>query len=193
MLLVGYVDGHEAGAELARMALFDPMTVAWRTLSGVELSRYDEPRPVATDGEVLLMGVHPPDPGEVLPTSVIIDAERWRTPSSYPPANSATHGEVWTGSLLIALGQSGVAYDPTSDEWYLLPEAPLDAAFRESVPSVWAGDRVLIWSGLRGESSEPLMHGVAFVPRALTAVAADRLDTVEDPNLHSGPGAERFR
>jgi len=148
------------------LALFDPPTGAWRTLVGVELSRYDEPRPIMTDRVVLLIGVHGPDPADSLSSSVILDTEAacWRTPGAVPPDNDASLDEVWTGSTLLALGKAGVAYVPDSDSWLLLPSAPTDATFRDSVPSVWAGDRVLVWSGLRGESSVALTDGVTFMP-----------------------------
>lgn len=166
MLLAGYVDGRDHGSGRARLALFDPLTGDWQILLGVELSRYDEPRPVSTDGMVLLIGVHAADAADPLPSSVTLDTEAgcWRTPRTPPPQNDATLDEVWTGSMLLALGQDGVAYVPDSDSWMMLPPAPTDATFRDSVPSVWAGDRVLVWSGLRGESSDPLADGVTFMP-----------------------------
>lgn len=166
MLLVGYVDGRGAGTEVARMADFDPVSRRWRTLVGVPLSRHEQPRPVATGGATLVMSSQPPALHEGRPTSVILDARSscWTTPRSVPPPNDGTLMPVWSGSLLLVLGQEGVAYDPTGDRWWSLPPAPPGAASRDAVPAVWAGDRVLVWSGLSGESSEPLADGVAFLP-----------------------------
>jgi hypothetical protein len=80
------------------------------------------------------------------------------------PANDAFLSPVWSGSLLIWPGQHGVAYEPAADRWWTLPEAPRNLANRDAVPSVWVGDRVLVWSGLRGESGEPLDDGAVFIP-----------------------------
>ena len=94
-----------------------------------------------------------------------ISSGTWHIPSSEPPNNSATLPEVWTGSVVLVPGPRGVAYDPEADAWYRLPEAPDGYVSREQIPTVWAGDRVLIWSGTRGESSHPREDGVAFIPR----------------------------
>jgi hypothetical protein len=74
------------------------------------------------------------------------------------------HQPLWSGTHVIAVGGTGVAYEPDTDSWFELPPEPGDAAARDTVPVVWAGDRVLIWSGLHGESSTPLDDGVMFVP-----------------------------
>jgi hypothetical protein len=166
MLLVGYADGREPDRRLARLALYDPEARAWQAISGVALSRYNQPRPIATTDAVLLVGSQPPAVEDGSPTSVIIHQSPscWRSPMVAAPANDAFLGPVWSGSLLIWPGQHGVAYEPAADQWWTLPEAPGNLANRDAVPSVWAGDRVLVWSGLRGESGEPLDDGAVFIP-----------------------------
>lgn len=163
MLLVGYgVGPWEPG-----MALFDPVTTTWTVLTGAPLGSWDGSRPTTTPDAVLMVDIHPPRDADEGPGGFVLDTVRWcwRTPGSIPPNNTANLEAVWTGSLLIAPGLRGLAYDPVADTWSRLPRAPGDLAFREDSPSVWAGDRVLIWSGRRGESAPPLRDGAVFIPR----------------------------
>jgi N-acetylneuraminic acid mutarotase len=75
---------------------------------------------------------------------------------------------VWTGSRLLLWGgttrpdsnvvpRHGLAYDPRTNSWSPLPQAPL--AGRAGPTAVWTGHSMVIWGG--GTKTD----GAAFTPR----------------------------
>lgn len=93
--------------------------------------------------------------------------DRWRAATS-PPAGLGGGPNTWTGTLAI-FGPLMV-YDPGRDGWLTLPRS--GAEIRESATQTWTGDRLILWGGLQGPSSPPPPGGLAFVPTARYAIAA---------------------
>ena len=87
--------------------------------------------------------------------------DTWRAVPPPPRGAAYAADPVWSGSELLAWGRSnlfaaprdeiGVAYDPATDAWRELPAAPLERADQSEgstfPPAVWAGDRLLAWTG----------------------------------------------
>jgi hypothetical protein len=90
--------------------------------------------------------------------------------SAAPLAARAFPAVAWTGSELIVWGgwdlhdgffDDGAAYDPASDQWRPLPQAPIEARMPFSV---WTGSELLVWgSRIRDKR---LVDGAAFDPAA---------------------------
>lgn len=100
--------------------------------------------------------------------------DRWRA-ATPPPAGLGGGPNTWTGTLgIFGLGTGGMdrltVYDPGRDGWLLLPRP--GAEIRESATQTWTGDRLILWGGLQGPSSPPPPGGLAFVPAARYAMAA---------------------
>jgi hypothetical protein len=57
----------------------------------------------------------------------------------------------------------GMAYNPATNRWRLLPAMPLP---RWGFAAVWTGHRVLVWGGLSGDylTGTPPAHGEAYTP-----------------------------
>lgn len=91
----------------------------------------------------------------------------WRA-TALPPIDGRTdHALVWTGSEAVVWGgwassrdqsvfeaaapRGGAAYDPASDRWRIVPDAPI--AGRGSPIAAWTGTEVLVFGGWAGEKS----------------------------------------
>jgi N-acetylneuraminic acid mutarotase len=174
-------------------AQWDPRTDQWR-----EISRFEAPAgtrvhgAVWTDSRVLVWGqdVEPPYAvrhlGSYDPT-----VDQWQPGSlagalearMTPPRARQFQTSVWTGRELILWGGStpfaftygtvfyrdGAAYDPGTERWRMLPEAPVGP--RAEARAVWTGAEVLIWGGTSfqggpgsGGMSIPLQGGARYNP-----------------------------
>jgi hypothetical protein len=85
---------------------------------------------------------------------------------------------AWTGSELIiwstttnkqgrSIGNTASAYNPRSKRWRTLPPAPITP--RQLAAVVWAGDRLLVWGGVRQLPGGKLAYpddGAAYHPRS---------------------------
>lgn len=94
------------------------------------------------------------------------DTDTWRTLASAPLAPRRAHTAVWTGDEMLVWGgwgppqpgaaarefADGAAYDPDSDTWRRLPDAPLHP--RGAHTAVWTGEAMLVVGG--GNDSPPL-------------------------------------
>jgi hypothetical protein len=60
---------------------------------------------------------------------------------------------------------SGAAYDPESENWRILPDAPIPS--RQAPQSAFTGTEVLIWGGV-DPGFEPISSGAAYDPAADT-------------------------
>ncbi len=98
----------------------------------------------------------------------------WRTLAPSPLAPRSWAASAWTGSELLIWGGAsgsdpmtdpladGAAYDPASDTWRRLPEAPIGA--RSPLVSVWTGSQLLIWGEGPARSPGGAMDGAAYQP-----------------------------
>lgn len=97
---------------------------------------------------------------EVQPPGFVLRGE-WRTLAQPPIGGRQGHTMVWTGREVLVWGgvesseevsswdgvtpANGAAYNPATDRWRLIPEAPI--AGRLDPVSVWTGSELLVWGG----------------------------------------------
>lgn len=103
----------------------------------------------------------------------------WRVLAPSPLSPRVGMAAVWAGDLWFVWGGSapyssssgvrgdGALYDPATDSWTILPEAPLDP--RTGARAVWTGTEILLFGGVAGHSSEQHRgNGAAYNPSAGT-------------------------
>jgi hypothetical protein len=158
-------------ALLSDAAAYNPATGTWRVLP---------PMPVPTAGATAVW-----DGTEVL---FLAGTTAAQSPSAggqaYNPATNtwrqlpampftrADFAAVWTGSQLLVWGgvtgdspespvpPHGEAYDPATNQWSALPEAPL--AGRAGPAAVWTGSQMIVWGGSTASTS--YTDGAAYTP-----------------------------
>jgi hypothetical protein len=88
-----------------------------------------------------------------------------------PIAARSGAAAVWSGDELLVWGGyrfdgverplgDGAAYDPATDTWRILPDAPIEA--RAYPAAVWTGEELLIWGG--SDAGRLLGDGAAYRP-----------------------------
>jgi hypothetical protein len=155
---------------------------------------------VWTGREVLFWGGA--DPLKTTPGSAYDPAtDAWRTlpPAPIAPDRSGTPF-TWTGTELIVWGgyltgsrdvqrsgsaEGGAAFSPTTNEWRILPEAPI--APRSGAAFAWTGSEFVVWGGIEwmigdGEPTK-FGDGAAYNP------ATDQWHLL--PDLDLAPGEAR--
>jgi len=86
-------------------------------------------------------------------------ADRWTRLPAVDMKDGTLPRIVWTGrEVLVVQALGGAALDPSKGTWRPLPPLPTSGAEVRSVPAVWTGRYVLLWSG--GDD------GFAFDPAA---------------------------
>jgi N-acetylneuraminic acid mutarotase len=118
----------------------------------------------------------------------------WTELAPSPLEGRTQHTAVWTGSRMVVWGGAivgesrgrhtqqdraeeeeggklladGAAYDPASNQWTMLPPAPIGA--RAGHVAVWTGREMLVWGGATLEESEApaFSDGAAYDPVANT-------------------------
>lgn len=102
--------------------------------------------------------------------------------TGHPPLDGRTdHALVWTGAEAVVWGgtsssdkpghstfdgvlpRDGAAYDPATNRWRLIPDAPIGG--RHNPIAVWTGREVLVFGGWVG-ADEAVLDGAAFDPAA---------------------------
>jgi N-acetylneuraminic acid mutarotase len=96
------------------------------------------------------------------------DTETWRTFAQIPSGGRMWHSAVWTGTEMIIWGgfgdstiTQGWAYDPTSDKWRPIADAPIESRWLGHSTS-WTGTEMIVWGNKRIDSEEPV--GAAYNP-----------------------------
>jgi galactose oxidase-like protein len=161
---------------LTDAAAYNPTTRTWRTLPPMP-----QPRSGATavrDGtEALFIGGtlangHRPTAGGF---GFNPGTGQWRR---LPPMESgrSQFAAVWTGHQVLVWGgltgrygsqtvpPHGVAYEPVTNRWSALPQAPLRG--RSNPLAVWTGDQMIVWGGqFMGKLTTTFAHdGAAYQP-----------------------------
>jgi sporulation and spore germination protein len=191
VILVGNFDpdGKPWPARLARAAAYNPAANTWRRIAPIP-----SPRTGATavwDGhEVLVVGGSGPARAGRAPVPAAVGfaynpaTNGWRR---LPPMESGRtdFAAVWTGKRLLLWGGNagrgggplvipphGLAYDPRTNRWSPLPQAPL--AGRLDPTAVWTGRSMIVWGGEVSSCEKrnaPCLtthfrDGAAFTPRS---------------------------
>jgi N-acetylneuraminic acid mutarotase len=103
----------------------------------------------------------------------------WRRLPPAPLAGREGHTATWTGQELLVWGgygsgavvgnatalADGAAYDPGSDTWRPLPDAPIGGRFDHT--AVWTGGELLVWGGSDDSVHAPA-SGAAYDPASDT-------------------------
>ncbi len=101
----------------------------------------------------------------------------WRAIPEAPLIARSQHGAVWTGTEMVVWGgwategaasgytffaaDDGAAYDPVSNAWRAIAEAPIVG--RTAPQMAWTGEGVLVFGG-NDDAFEPLTDGAAYDP-----------------------------
>jgi hypothetical protein len=156
--------GHELIVVSDRRAASFAPGRGWRRLPALP-----EPRPGATavwDGSELLVVGGNDAPTVGLAYSPADNAWRRLSPMDSGRAHAAA---VWTGERLLLWGGEtgspgafvipphGLAYDPKTDRWSPLPQAPLQG--RLDPVGAWTGSSLIVWGG-----DPDFADGAAFTP-----------------------------
>jgi hypothetical protein len=168
-----YVDSERA----CHGGLYDLASGTWRMLRACPLLPIMYPQPIWTGSRIVLLTWGPEwfDGGEVNPwpervyTNGTYDlaTDSWRRPATRPDGLQPGYGGrfVWTGREVLMWGLGGgVAYDPSSDRWRRMADAPFT---REFASYAWTGTELLIWGGSTGQDCDdgcPRADGLAYRP-----------------------------
>src|SRR5262249_56557290 len=80
-------------------------------------------------------------------------ANSWTTGPAAPAQVPSFGDAFWTGKQMIVWGYvspghlQGVAYDPATGKWSMLPASPLGRAGRDSMLAVWTGRDLVVCGG----------------------------------------------
>ncbi|MGI9017009.1 MAG: Kelch repeat-containing protein [Euzebya sp.] len=164
-----------------------------------------------TGSEMLIYGGQP-DPGPATGVRFDLVTGGWQLMASSPMGSRSGHTAVWTGQELIVfegapIGQSaaasaqeidGAAYDPASDTWRVIADAPVNP--RSGHVAVWTGSEMLVFGGSRvfehhapaalynPDTDSWRLSGASPLDRAFGRVAA--VWTGEEVLIWSGTGEE---
>jgi N-acetylneuraminic acid mutarotase len=207
-----------------RGAAYNPQTDRWRPLPRSPLTNRTWAIQAWTGSQLLVVAGSCGDSGEIRcqdGAAYDPDANTWTPIPALP--GGALAGEAastWIGSELIiwsaTTSQDGLrirnaarSYNPRSRRWRTLPPAPITP--RRLAAAVWAGDRLLVWGGLRHLPGDRLAYpddGAAYDPRGnrwqmlpkapvpgralpLTVWAGDRVIFIGGLNAGDRPRADR--
>lgn len=144
---------------------YDPASDSWREVASSPLAPGIHPQGVWTGSEVLIYaGTASPENG---PTAAAYDPanDSWRSLPAPPLAPRRYATAAWTGLHFVLWGGSrlgvelefddGVAYDPETNTWLPLVQAPTGAE-RDRHAMVWVQDRLYIIGGWR--TNGPLVY-----------------------------------
>ncbi len=201
---------------LADGAAYEPATDSWRMLAPSPLVGRHLHSGVWTGTELVIWGginrAHYFDGAAYDPAT-----DRWRRLAPSPLRGRQGQQAVWTGREVLLWGgtdagggydpePAGAAYDPATDAWRVLPEAPIAGRVLHS--ATWAGGRMLVWGGTGeagpGREQRPLGDGASYDPvaDAWTALPAAPLaprfghaavSTGDDLVIWGGVGDRFFR
>lgn len=157
--------GGSGEAPLDTGAAYSPAHDTWRSLAPSPLEPRD-PVAVAWSGsEMIVWGSTSRPDGAVNGAAYDPLEDRWRDIADAPSSlNLVT--TIWTGDEMIVFGglldnnnasgsdhAQGVAYDPESDTWRVLPTFPLSP---QASTAAWTGSEMIVWDyGLSAGAFDP--------------------------------------
>ena len=158
---------------------FDPSTGTWRDMPPAPREGASPTRGVWTGGDAIFLdygaaGTRAHVTGQAFDPG----SRTWRTlpPAPIPAASRAKYRDgtaVWTGSELIVCGggaprgpgpRAGAAYDPVTNRWRRLADAPIGLNLASGV---WIGDEMLVFGSLldgRNYATTRTSIGAAYDP-----------------------------
>jgi N-acetylneuraminic acid mutarotase len=165
----------------ARAAAYNPRTNTWRRIAPTPELRFWSGASAIWDGrEVLFVGGAQATskglPGRLarVPLAYNPKTNRWRRLAPMETGR-VDFAAVWTGKqLLVWGGQAGTrqfriqrpprgfAYNPATDRWSRLPQAPLRG--RVDPVAVWTGRAMIIWGGGGLPEYRSFTDGASFTP-----------------------------
>ncbi|MPZ87706.1 MAG: hypothetical protein GEU81_06440 [Nitriliruptorales bacterium] len=154
----------QGGLALSEIARFDPATDAWAALPNPSDGESGIPL-VAWDGQELLALLANYDGTGARLMALSPGAQDWQERGATPTFDDPWEASAaWTDeALLVALGDaapSAVRYEPASDLWTRLPEAPLGEGWHRD--AVWTGEQLLILEGASAAEPGAPLSGAAW-------------------------------
>jgi len=152
----------QTGKSVDSVAAYNPTTGQWRIVTNTP-SPLMWPLAVWTGSDVLIVGWRD---GLLNTTAATLDVTtgEWTQGAQMPFGFKASPDtpHVWTGSELLLWADHPVAYDPVTDTWRTLADAPIDR--RLEATSVWTGTQWIVWGGLALVDDSTRGDGVAYDP-----------------------------
>ncbi|MBI3287102.1 MAG: hypothetical protein HYZ68_03550 [Chloroflexi bacterium] len=158
---------------------YDPPSDTWRPIPEAPIADRAGHTAIWTGEEMIIWGGGRGEP--IYSDGAAYDpvTDTWRLLPPSPLAPRGEHSAVWTGKEMIVWGGSapldvrlfthfsdGAAYDPATNSWRLIAEAPISA--RRGHTAVWMGNQMIVWGGTRhisgSDSVKPLADGAAYDP-----------------------------
>jgi len=166
--------GYANGSRFNDGAAYDPKTDTWRPLPAAPLSARVPVATVWTGTELIVWGSTARDGSDVRDGAAFNpQTNRWQTIAPAPVglnhAGWPPPSTVWTGQEMVVVGarlddnnattppwslySTGLAYNPTTDTWRVLPRVRLSP---QASTAVWTGTKVLAWDyDLRAATYDP--------------------------------------
>jgi hypothetical protein len=169
--------------ELGDGAIYDPATDVWTliTNTGAPDARVNHTA-VWTGSRMIVWGGESDDGTlTLLNSGGIYDpvSDSWQQMSTISaPMPTRCHSAVWTGTKMIIFGgqtntylgcgissnNSGTAYDPATDTWTEIADAPVSSSV-SGPKAIWSGDRIITWfdnAGARYDPASDTWQGVSM-------------------------------
>jgi hypothetical protein len=135
-------------------AAYSPAENTWRKLADSPLGSRDPIATVWTGAEMIVWGSTSRPEGSADGAAYDPVADRWRSIAQAPLTLNLASA-VWTGTEMIVYGAlldnnnasdseyaQGIAYDPSTDAWRILPSFPLSP---QASSAVWTGTEMIVW------------------------------------------------
>ena len=159
-------------------AAYDPATRRWTPLPDSPLSPRVYNSAVWTGRQMIVWGggvigeqAEQPITQVVPPGTVFADgaaydpaSNQWTPLPKAPIKARSGHMAVWTGREMILWGGGGIgetniaykdgaAFDPATNRWRVIAEAPLEPGFGLGYTAQWTGKQMIVWGGNKGEGA----------------------------------------
>jgi hypothetical protein len=171
----GLSNGKATAADRLEGAAYDPTTDTWRELPASGVPAMELASTAWTGSEMIVFGA-----GVGAFAAADVGAaynpltNRWRDIAATPLSPREQMASAWTGHELVVWGgiafgggrqtrNDGAAYDPATDTWHVLADAPLESRWGSTM--AWIDGLIVVAGGYgpsgAGLSSEPAATGAA--------------------------------
>ena len=142
-------------------AVYDAATDSWRTIDNAPIAGRRLATAVWTGSRIVIWGGIDDD-GRGLHDGALFDPSSggWIKMADAPAEVSGDgSAAVWTGTELLVwggpAGSKGAAFDPKTEQWRLLPDAPI--ASRPIDSATWTETEMVVWSNGDGAAYNPVI------------------------------------